>query len=171
MSKQGKILTLIIVVLLGIGCLFLFLYQGSMKEKKTLESSGVFNIKVGEETYPVTMKDLEAIGIEDFKAIYKPSGKKAQEKTYSGVSFKGLLAYKKIEDTNLKSFVFTASDGYASGLSREEALGQAMIAVKMEGKALGSKQDGGTGPYMMVLPNDTFSQRWCKFLIEIEGME
>ena len=45
--------------------------------------------------------------------------------------------------------------------------GVSIICIAMDGKALGSKSSGGFGPYLMVIRNELFSQRWCKYIEEV----
>ncbi|MDZ7837619.1 MAG: hypothetical protein U5N58_06515 [Actinomycetota bacterium] len=42
------------------------------------------------------------------------------------------------------------------------------IAIEKDGQPLGDKDSGGSGPYQIIVKKDTFSQRWCKFLVELE---
>jgi len=87
-----------------------------------------------------------------------------------GAVDKSVFDYLGIDYSSAKSVSFTAADGYASALTIAEALDEenCFIVFDEDGKPLGTKENGGSGPYMMILPNDQFSQRWCKFLLEIE---
>ena len=42
-----------------------------------------------------------------------------------------------------------------------------LICIAMDGRALGTKSSGGFGPYLMVIRNELFSQRWCKYIEEV----
>jgi hypothetical protein len=42
------------------------------------------------------------------------------------------------------------------------------IVYAIDNKPLGKKEDGGAGPFELVIKNDPFSQRWCKFVSEVE---
>ncbi|MEG1049777.1 MAG: hypothetical protein RSE24_04475 [Oscillospiraceae bacterium] len=173
MTKQTKIAAAVLGLLLVTTVVLLMLNSPSAQEKQELSKSGSFKITLDGTTKTVTMKDIEAVGISDISANYKPSGKQPVTRVYQGVSFAALLKYLELDTVALAekntSVVFTAIDGYTTAIKMEEALdeGKCAIVVSLENKPIGSKEDGGTGPYMMVLPQDQFSQRWCKFLGEV----
>lgn len=65
---------------------------------------------------------------------------------------------------------FRALDGYASAVTGQEVLTEdnVYLCIYMNGERLKPKQEGGLGPYLIVIKNDRFSQRWCKFVEEIQ---
>ena len=66
--------------------------------------------------------------------------------------------------------IVRAIDGYTVALSIEEVLDEenVYLAYAIDGKPLRSKSQGGSGPYQLIVRKDQFSQRWCKFVVEIE---
>lgn len=42
------------------------------------------------------------------------------------------------------------------------------LAYMMDGEPLKSREDGGSGPYQIIIRKDQFSQRWAKYVLEIE---
>ena len=63
-----------------------------------------------------------------------------------------------------------AIDGYnvAYEVAEVQDEDNIFIAIARDGKPLGSKSTGGSGPYQLIVSKDAFSQRWCKFVIELE---
>jgi hypothetical protein len=102
-------------------------------------------------------------------ANYKKSGQAATNRTFQGVSLKAVVERMGIDYSRYVSVSFLAAAGYASALSIVEAMddGNCYIVIAEENKPLGTRESGGSGPFMMILANDQFSQRWCKFLLEV----
>ncbi len=66
--------------------------------------------------------------------------------------------------------IVRATDGYTIALSPKEVKDEdnVYLAYKLNGKLLKRKEEGGSGPYQVIIRKDEFSQRWCKFVVEIE---
>ncbi len=169
MKKQTIIIIAVVAVLLVAVAVFAILNSGAMKEKGALQESGTFFLVSGDQKITVTQADLEAIGIVDFDANYDPSDAGPSVRHFSGVPLKALFDYYALDYAQTSSITFTALDGYASALPIKDALDETScyIAVAEDGAPIPPKAEGGSGPIMMVLAKDEFSQRWCKFLMEI----
>lgn len=63
-----------------------------------------------------------------------------------------------------------AADGYTVALTGDEVRMEDNVYIVYEqaGKDLGIREDGGTGPYRLIIRKDEFAQRWNKYLMEIE---
>lgn len=171
MTKQMKISLVILGTLLALAAVFAVLNLQNLAGKKAAQQAQTFTILLGEQRAMVRMEDIEAVGVRDISANYKPSGKAPVTRVYQGVPFCEVAAYMQLDLSACKTVVFTAADGYSTAITAEEALDPALCAIvtACEGEPLGGKEDGGTGPFMMVLPQDQFSQRWCKFLLEVSA--
>lgn len=170
MKKQTGILIAGVAVLAVMVGVFAFLNKGSVAEKKRLETDAVFKISQGGKVLcEVSMADLEAIGQKDFQATLDTSKSEPTQVVFTGVEVKDILAYKKISTQGITTFEFKALDGYASAVTMQEVqTGQNVyICTKMNQKALGTKSEGGMGPYLMIVKSSQYSQRWCKFVEEI----
>ncbi|WP_066499061.1 molybdopterin-dependent oxidoreductase [Abyssisolibacter fermentans] len=166
--KKGLVIVIcLLVVIIGVTA---YLSSGNVEEKKQLQKDAQLIIKAGEEELKLSMDDIMAAGEEEFKAMLKTNGKEPIEYTYTGV-----MLYKILEKSGVnfegKDTVITRSvDGYTIALSLEEVKEPSNVYVvyKKEGEGLGTKEDGGKGPYMTIIRKDKFSQRRCKYLTEIE---
>ena len=168
MSRGTKATVVIASVLAVMAIVFARLNYRYVAPKANAQEAGVFFISAGEQEFPVTMDDLIALSPSDIRANYKPSGRKAETRTYQGVSLKTVIESLSIDYSGYKSVLFIAADGYASTVNLIEAMDDegCYIVISHDGNPLGSKESGGVGPIMMILPNDRFSMRWCKFLLE-----
>ncbi len=170
MNKQTRIVIAAVIALGVMVGLFAFLNRGSVAEKKRIETDAVFKITQGGKTLcEVSMADIEAVGTKDIKATMDTSKTEPTQVAFTAAEVKAILAYKKISLDGVTTLEFRALDGYASAVTIEEMQAEqnVYICIKMNGKALGTKSEGGTGPYLMVIKSATYSQRWCKFLEEI----
>ncbi len=165
MTKQVKIAIAIIVALAIATVALYFLNRPSV----TAQDSS-FNIEANNEIYEIDIALLEEIGIIDIAANYNTSNTDGDEtRNFEGVPLVHILEHLKIDMTNCTGVVFTANDSYSTGISIDEALDPEIcfIATGEDGEQLQGRENGGSGPFMMVLPNDQFSQRWCKYLAEV----
>ena len=172
MKKRNIIIiVLVTVVLLIIVGVFAYLNAGNVDEKKKLEEEAIILIKSQDkELARIDMALLEKTGIKDFTANLDTSDSEAQKHIYSGVLLNDLLESLGIDINEYSTVIAKAIDGYIVALNAAEVVqpDNIYIAVKMDGKDLGTKSTGGSGPYQLIVAKDAFSQRWCKFLIELE---
>jgi hypothetical protein len=162
------IVAAILLIALGVTA---YLNLGNIKEKKALQENAVFLIKSGDtKLAEVNMDYLANVGEKDFKANLKKSGKPPVEHNYTGVAMKDLFKKLNIDTGNSSTVILKAIDGYTSAIKLSEVMedDNVYIAYKMDGKSLGNSENGGDGPYMVIIRKDIYSQRWCRFLIEID---
>ena len=169
MSKNTRIVATTTVVLAFAVTVLGWLNRDHIAGRKALQESGAFLVTAGEQQYSVTMDDLLEIGSSTVDANYKTNLMPAIKKQYTGVSLKNLFDFLQMNDSSAKSVSFLALDGHVSAVSMSDALDEenCFIVFEEAGKQLGTRESGGTGPYMVIFAKDRFSQRWCKYLFEI----
>jgi len=66
--------------------------------------------------------------------------------------------------------VVRATDGYVSSLDVDEVAGgdDVLLVYAKDGESLGDADDGGTGPFRIVIVSDPFGNRSAKWVNEIE---
>jgi DMSO/TMAO reductase YedYZ molybdopterin-dependent catalytic subunit len=172
---RNKKTTIIIIVLVAVLAVALgvtaYLNMGDFKEKKAQQENAIIVIKSGDKKLAeVNMDYITGLGEKEFKANLKKSGKQPVEHSYTGVPMKNLFENLKIDTGNVSLVVLKAIDGYTSALTLSEVMedDNVYIAYKIDGKSLGNEENGGDGPYMAIIRKDSYSQRWCKFLTEID---
>ena len=91
------------------------------------------------------------------------------EHTYTGVPLKNVIKGVGINLEDKNQVVVKAVDGYTVALTAKEVRedDNVFLVYKSDGNLLKSKKEGGTGPYRLVIRNDQFGQRWCKFVTEV----
>jgi hypothetical protein len=164
------IITVIAVLVVAVGVLA-FLNAGNAEEKKMLEEEAIILIKSADQQLgEVDMGLIGKIGMEDFSANLDTSDSEPEEHLYSGVLLNDVLSALDIDISDYSTVVAKAVDGYnvafdASEIQEDDNI---YLATMRDGKPLGTKSSGGSGPYQIIVRDDAFSQRWCKFVIELE---
>ena len=169
MTKGTKLVIIITALLAVIVAVFAWLNREYISVRSEAQENEVFYIRADEMDFTVSMDDIAALSPFDISANYKTTGQTAETRVYQGVSLRAVFDSLGIDYSGYSSVHFFAADGYVSALTIKEAMdsGNCFIAIALNNKPLGTKESGGSGPFMMILPNDRFSQRWCKFVLEI----
>jgi len=125
---------------------------------------GTFDVRASGRTYTITMADLLALNPRTVSAY--PRG---ERRTFTGVPLSALFNRAGVNTAGLNTVTFRAEDGFFSVITMAEALeaSNVYIVTHESGVALGSYGDGGRGPFMVVVSEDPFPNRWCRYLIEV----
>ena len=169
LNRNNKLLLGLIAVLLLTVAVTAYLNTGDRALKRQLETEQQFIVSWGEEQVFVSMDDILSLGPRDYSAILDTSISDAREVTVRGVELAALLDYVGAPWRDAAYFEINGLDEYYSPvlLSEVQEPDNVLICIAMDGKALGSKSSGGFGPYLMVIRNELFSQRWCKYIEEV----
>ena len=174
-KSRNKKLTIIIIAIVAVLAIALgvtaYLNMGNVAEKKALQEKSIIVITSGDKKLAEANMDyIINLGEKEFKANLKKSGKPPVEHSYTGVPMKNLFSKLEIDTANISTVVLKAIDGYSSALTLDEVMedDNVYIVYRMDGKLLGNAENGGDGPYMALIRKDTYSQRWCKLLTEID---
>ncbi len=168
MNRKVIIAVIVLAVVVGVTA---FLNRGDLAFKdESQEKAFLVITSKGNEVAKVDMDFIRDLGETDFEANLKKSGKDPVRHTYTGVPLKAVLEACDVDIEGKSMIVAKAVDGYTSALTLDEAMEEdnVYIVYKLDGEPLGKKEEGGSGPYQLVISKDPFSQRWCKFLMEIE---
>lgn len=165
--KKVAVVILILVFIVGVTA---YLNVDNLKAKDTMQEKELIVIKSGEESATLDKESINGLGEVEFSANLKSDGKLAEKHTYTGVLLKKVLDANNIDLSNKEVLIVKGIDGYTVAIGVDEVMEEnnVYIAYGMDGKPLGKKEDGGRGPYEVIIRKDPFSQRWCKFLSEIE---
>jgi len=172
MKKRNIIIIVsIIAVLVIVVGNFAFLNAGNIKEKKILEKEAIILVKSdGQQLGKIDMELINSIGPQDFNANLDTSDSDAEKHKYTGIALNDALKELDIDISDYSTAIVKAIDGYTVAFKASEIseYDDIYIAIKRDGKPLGIKSSGGDGPCQIIVRKDPFSQRWCKFVIELE---
>jgi hypothetical protein len=170
--KSNIIIIITTAVLLSAVVVFAVLnYENVSRVRYLLErfDDATFLIHANGVEYTVNAETLNEAGITDFTASRRSSGLAAVTVNYQGVPLAVLCEFLGIDLTDMTSCVAMAEDGFFVSIAMDKVhdADNVWIAVMLDGEPLKSRADGGDGPFLLVVRNDTFSMNWCKYLLEI----
>lgn len=146
--------------------------QYAREKEALLEAAEIAVLENGREVSRLTMEQISKLPTVEFTARLKSSLMKSpQEHTYTGIAFAQLFRLVGISLADKEKVVVRSVDGYAVPLKIEEIqeLDNIYLVFKDNGDYLGSYgEKGGQGPYMIVIKGDRFSQRWAKYVCELD---
>ncbi len=168
--KNKAVLLVIIALILAVSILvFLNIKSGKLDTEQA--QSGTMLVTINENQTSLDMEAIKNLKQHTFNAIQDTSKSGPQKQTYKGVLLRDILQYAdpQLLQGNFQKVIIRGIDGYTAALSFEEVLQEdnAYIATQRNDKPLGNKKSGGTGPYQLIIRQDQFSQRWCKYVSEV----
>lgn len=157
-------------LLLTIAMITGYLHSSDLDGHKESQEQAIVTLMTEELEVSMDMDSIRDIGEETFHATIHSSSQPTSEHTYTGVALKGLLVAAGIEIEEDNQILVRAVDGYAVALTGREVLDEENVYLVYleDGELLSTKDQGGSGPYMLVITKDPFSQRWCKFVMRVE---
>lgn len=167
--NKNKIYIAIGILIIVVG-VFAFMNRELVKDKGYAQENAEVIVKKGDLETVLGYESIKALGEVDFSAILDTSTSDPEEHTYTGVPLKKVIEETGISLNEKDKVVIRAIDGYTVAFTIDEVLDEdnVYMAYGMDGKPLKSKSKGGSGPYQIIVRKDQFSQRWCKFVVEIE---
>ncbi len=172
-SKNTRIIIAVLALLLvttaaGAG----FNMKYARERKALLSAAEIAVLDQGSEVARLTMDSLSRLPVVEFTARLKSSVMKLpEEHVYTGIPFSALFHTAGISLDGKGKVVVRSVDGYAVPLAiaEIEAMDNIYLVYKDNGRYLGSyNEKGGQGPYMIVIRGDRFSQRWAKYVVELD---
>lgn len=126
----------------------------------------------GENRMKLSFEELTALENHEFKAVEDTSSSGPASRKFKGVLLKDALNRVSIDDETLEAsskIIVKGLDGYIIALAADEVLADkgVYLAFEKNGEPLGNMKNGGSGPVQLVANTDSFSQRWCKYVIEV----
>lgn len=170
-TKQNKWIVLIIMALAVVLVITGRLNQDAASMKAKLNEEAVFIVmEKGQEVATWHMGEIQAMGEADFSANLKTNGKDPIPYTYTGVLVKTIIEESGVDLTDAKGIVVTAADGYAVSVTMDKLMedDNVYLAYMREGDLIGTREEGGKGPYQMIISKDQFSQYWCKYALSVD---
>jgi len=170
--KNTRIIITVCLILVAIIGITVVLNRENAAEMGSLNANATFKIiSDGSEVKSFNMEEIMALGMHDFTANLKTSGNDPILYTYSGVLLKDVFTAAGVSLEDRKAVIVTAADGYTVAVPLEKVLedDNVFLAIKREGAYIGSREEGGKGPYQMIISKDQFSQYWCKYALSAEA--
>jgi len=164
MSKEAKIIALVLIILIPAVIVLAIMNRGNITERIALQESGTFLVSAFDYTHVVSLDDLLNLGVMNISA--HPRG---VERNFTAVPVMTILEHLSIDPTEGRALIFTSLDGFATSITINEAMDKtnAFVVFEENGEPLGTRAEGGLGPFMIVMALDSFPNRWARYLMEI----
>lgn len=169
-NKETRIIWIVCAVLIAaLAVAAVVRWVGSRDSLSGYKDSQLVIKQKGQTVKMLTLAEIRALGEVEITAVLDTSKSGPVTLQYTGVLLKKVLIAAGIDPVACQTVVATAADGYTSAVPADKFLDadNVFLVFLQDGKPLGSKDEGGSGPLMLVIRKDTFSKNWCKFLIEV----
>lgn len=166
-----KTVTGILVILVVIISVTAYLNRASIADKKELQEEAILIIKEnGTEIKQVDFNFINELEEVTFNKELDTSDSTPVDQRFTGVLLHDILSEAGVSLEEKGQVTVKAIDGYMAALSIDEVLSpdNVYLVYKNNGEFLKGKSEGGTGPYRIVIREDQFGQRWCKFVTEVD---
>jgi len=168
MKKSSKILLWVIVVLVITVAVLAWLNGRSVGQ---LDPATLVIKEQGQEVGSITLEEITQLGGEEFSVVLRSSGADPRENQYTGLPLLEVIEAVQpglVTEDSVVSVL--ASDGFATSFGGEEMVEPEHIYLVwlMDGKPLGTKANGGTGPLLVIPRQHEFGQFWCKYAVEVD---
>ena len=170
-GKANKTVYLVLVLLLVAVAVLAYMNRGDAELRRALTENREFLIRIdGEYAATVGLQELLDLGPKEFTTSLATSITAPRDVTLRGIELRQLLEAKDIDLTIASHFVVSGLDAYYSPLSLSEVLEEELIYIcfSMDGELLKPQDEGGYGPFMMVIHGSRFAQRWCKYVEAVD---
>lgn len=173
MADKKKKYVYYTISFLGVLLVLLILFgRDDIEERRELLATKTINFTINQETTSLSLDDITQMDNMTINTILRSSAAAPRE-----VSFIGLPLGKVLETVDADVFsagntvVLRAIDGYSVALSAAEVQQENNVfliyADAKTNQYLAPQDEGGDGPFMTIVAQDQFGQRWVKYLIEV----
>jgi len=172
MKMRGNIAVYIsLAVLFVIVGVLAFLNRGDTDVRRALEENRQFQIRLeGELQAIVNFQDLLDLEPQEFTATYATSISAPRETTLKGVELRLIIESLEIDTSGAGYYVVSGLDAYYSPLTRDEVEKEETVYIcySMDGEILKKQDEGGFGPFLLVIRGESYAQRWCKYVEAVD---
>lgn len=165
-----RIITVVVSILVVILAVFVYLNRNNSQDKiLSYKDAQVVFRQAGVTRKIMTLAEIMALGEEEIEAVLDTSKSEPATYHYTGILLRKALASAGVDYSQCKDVFASAVDGYVSVIPISKVLedDNVYLVYKWEGKPLGTREENGKGPFMIIIRKDQFSQSWCKYLTEV----
>lgn len=164
--KKSRIVVIVLIILAAAIAVLAFLNRPA-----DLPESGVLSVTAGDaEIKSYTMEEIQKLPYVEIQKEIISSSHENDEGLFRGVPLHTLLENAGADLAGAEQCVVQSEDGFVSAYSMEEVTesDNILLVYAKNGEALGSMDDGGTGPFRIVVTEDPFGNRCAKYVCRLE---
>ena len=170
-KNVNKVVYAVLLLLLVAVVALVLLNRGDPELRRALSENREFMILAdGQHIATVNLQLLLDMDPVEFSTTFSTSATAARDVVLRGVELRTLLDSLDIDVSDADYFLVSGLDAYYSPLSRDEVekAETVYICFSMGGEVLKPQDEGGYGPFMMVIRGSRFAQRWCKYVESVD---
>ncbi len=170
-NRQARIVIIALIVCVAAIAVLLFLNRDNIAAGRWAQQNATLTFAVtGQDDIEVDYDYICSLPATDFAATIRSSGQTPEEVIYTGVLLQDVLDDLDIDISGCQGIRVYAADGYAIAAQIDDVLDRdnVYLAYKIDGEVMKNRDQGGWGPYQIIIREDSFSQRWAKYVMKIE---
>ncbi len=170
-TKNKKNIIIIAVILVIMAAAIAILLCINASQGTDVERGHVAVTQNGEIVKEFTMEDIEQMEYTEFYKKIVSSSSKDVEGTFRGPTLADVLT---AADENIldgaENIIVRSEDDFVSQFSVDEIMQKdnIILAYSVDGESLGDMDNGGSGPYRVVINEDAFGNRSAMYVCELE---
>ncbi len=166
MKINNKLVYWFIGLLLVLAGVLACLYTPNSRESVSLTI-----ISEGQPVKTLTMEQIKEMPVVEKQVTIRSSSEGTQTHVFTGTPVREILTgLDNVVLTDSSKFTASGLDSYTVIFDSEEIVSNdhVLLVYAQDGKALGSKSEGGTGPFRVIILGDQFGLRAVKYVTELE---
>lgn len=162
-----KTTTSVIVLLILAAAIAVLAYLNRPAE---IPDSGTVLVTCGEMTKSFTMEEIKALPYIEVEKEVVSSSFANDEGLFRGPALRTILTSAGINPDDQRQCVVHSEDGFIAAYPMEEVMesDNIFLAYSKNEEGLGTKENGGTGPFRIIVTEDEFGNRCAKYVCELE---
>ena len=171
MARHTKITVITLCALAAAICVLLLINRSQILAGKKAQAEETLTFTYeGAPVATLAGEDIRSLPSETFEATIRSSGERPVPAEYTGVEIHDLLDRAGVSVSEGGALLFKGADMYLTKVEAGELSehGNIYIVFMRDGEIMKNRAHGGEGPYQVIVRNDYYSLRWCKYLSEVE---
>ena len=164
-KKRNILIAAAVLVVLAAGALIL-----SLLNRPSASEPGEISVSGGGTEKVYTMAEIKALPYVEVEKEIVSSSFDNDEGVFRGVPLRVLLEDAGQDLSDAVQVVIRSEDGFVSVCPAEEVISSdsALLVYAKNGEGLGGLDDGGSGPFRVLMTDDEFGNRSAKYVCALE---
>ena len=164
-KKRNILIAAAVLIVLAAAALIL-----SALNRPDAPDPGRVSVSRGETEKVYTMAEIAALPYVEVEKEIVSSSFENDEGVFRGVPLRALLGDAGIDLSDAAQVIIRSEDGFVSVCPAEEVResDSAILVYMKNGEGLGGQDDGGSGPFRVLMTDDEFGNRSAKYVCALE---
>lgn len=167
--KRKNIIIVAVIVLVLIAAIAVLVVLNAPKGE--IESGTVSVVSGGETVAQFSMEDLQAMDYVEVEKELVSASYDNDQGVFRGVPLRDVISACDDDlSQDMSQVVVRSEDAFVAAYSADDVMDgdNIFLAYSKNGEGLGNLENGGTGPFRIIVSDDEFGNRCAKYVYEIE---